>query len=265
MKRCSIAVISKKGGVGKTTTAVSLAAALAARGERILLVDLDANASASLSLGLRRADLGGGTADVLLAGRDASQAIRASGVAGLEVMPGNIDLASVDGSLARAPRSERLLDRALAGVRPNYDGMLFDCPPGMGLLTRNALGAADAYVVPAVPHFLSIEGIAHLLEAVDRLRYRCQTQLRLAGILVTLADYRARTTRANVDALRQRFGDRVFGIEVRVNIALAEAPEMGRTIFDYAPTATGAAAYALAADELCWRLERGPVQPATGS
>lgn len=247
-------MVSKKGGVGKTTTAVSVAAALARRGQRVLLVDLDPNGSASLSLGLARSKLGSGTADVLLYGRPAIHAVRRTGIDGLSLMPGTVDLSSVEGSLDRTGRNELVLRRALDPLRDTFDQMIFDSPAGVGLLTRNALGAADGFVVPAVPHFLAIEGIAHLLDASDRLRHRCQTTLRPLGILITLADYRARTTRANVDALRKRFGDAVLAVEVRVNIALAEAPEMGMTIFDYAQHATGARAYDLVADELLIRM-----------
>lgn len=248
------AVVSKKGGVGKTTTAVSLAAAFAARGLRVLLVDLDPNASASLSLGLVRSKLGSGTADVLLYGRPAIHAVRRTSIEGLDLMPGTVDLSSVEGSLDRTGRNELVLRRALDPLRDSYQQIVFDSPAGVGLLTRNALAAADGFVVPAVPHFLALEGIAHLLDAAERLRYRCQTELRPLGVLITLADYRARTTRANVDALRGRFGDQIFAVEVRVNIALAEAPEMGKTIFEYDPRATGARAYTLVAEELLIRI-----------
>lgn len=251
----STAVASKKGGVGKTTTAVSLAAAFAARQARVLLVDLDPNGSASLSVGLERASMGPGTADVLLDGRLAKEAIRPTDCADLDVMPGTVDLASVEATLGRSSRSELALRRALAPVRGEYDHIVFDSPSGVGLLTRSALAAADCYVVPVVPHFLAVEGIAHLLAAAERLRHRCQTDLRLGGILITLADYRSKATRANVEALRSRFGGEVFAVEVRVNIALAEAPEHGQTIFDFAPHATGAQAYDLVVEELLMRHE----------
>ncbi len=252
----STAVASKKGGVGKTTTAVSLAAAFAARQSRVLLVDLDPNGSASLSVGLERANMGPGTADVLLDGRPAVEAIRQTDCEALDVMPGTVDLASVEAALGPSSRSELALRRALVPVRSEYDHMIFDSPSGVGLLTRNALAAADCYVVPVVPHFLAVEGIALLLAAAERLRHRCHTDLQLGGILITLADYRSKTTRSNVEALRSRFADGVFAVEVRVNIALAEAPEHGQTIFDFAPHATGAKAYDLVVEELLMRHQQ---------
>ncbi|RMH15896.1 MAG: ParA family protein [Acidobacteria bacterium] len=247
------AIISYKGGVGKTTTAVNLAAALARRGRRVLLVDLDPNASASRSLGLERQQLAPGAADLMLFGRPAAETVRRTGVANLDLIPATVDLASVEVELGRLSRNERVLANKLVTFSGRYDFTFIDCPSGMGLLTRNALAAANAFVVPLVPHFLAIHGLERLLEAVGRLRHRCQSDTRLLGILPALADYRARATRDSIAALRQRFGNDVFITEIRVNTSLAEAPAYGQTIFDYRPRSTGARAYDHLAEEFLLR------------
>lgn len=257
------AIVSKKGGVGKTTTAVNLAAALAVRGLRVLVIDLDPNASASLSLGVERARFAPGAAD-LLCGRPLAETVRAT-VHGLDLVPATIDLATAEADLDRLARKEEALRRALEGDARRYDHVLIDCPSSLGVLSRNALVAADGYLVPSVPHFLALEGLEKLVEAVDRLRYRCHSETRLLGILPTLADYRAKTTRESVVALRRRFGERVFAIEIRVNISLAEAPAYGQTIFAYDARSTGAHAYALLAEEFLMCCAQPPAAPVSSA
>jgi chromosome partitioning protein len=249
-----IAVVSSKGGVGKTTSTVSLAAALARIGHRVLLVDLDSQASASLSVGLDRGELHPSSADVLLKSMPAQEAIRATRTPGLDVLPASVDLTSVEGDLGSLRAKELMLRKALERVREDYDFVLVDCPPGFGLLSRNALAAADGYLVPTVPQFLAVEGVEALMEAVDRLSWRCQQRIRLYGILPTVVDLRTRTVREMLERLRAQFGNKVFAVEVRINVRLAEAPALGKTIFEHDPTCVGAHAYELLAEELLIRL-----------
>lgn len=245
-----IAIISKKGGVGKTTTAVNLAAALALRGQRVLLVDLDPNAGASLSLGLAKSELVPGAADVLLRDLPAHQAVRSTRLAGLSILPASVDLRSAEIELDLLFRKERVLEERLASIDDAYDFVLFDCPPALGLLTRNAVVAADAFLVPTTPHFLALEGLEHLVATAERLSLSAGRGIRFLGVVFTAVDYRISTTRGVVRRLRERFGARAFAVEIRTNVCLAEAPAYGQTVFEYSPSSTGAKSYSLLAEEL---------------
>ena len=183
----TLALVNNKGGVGKTASAVSLAAGLAAEGRRVLLADLDAQGSASLSLGLVRADLQPGTAEVILDGRQVRDAIRPSSVAGLDILPGSMKLASADLSLADVKGREAVLKAALTPIRADYDFIVLDCPPSLGLLTVNALTAADFFLIPVTPDYLALEGLVNLLEAVERIRAGIGKAAELLGVLLTLA------------------------------------------------------------------------------
>jgi chromosome partitioning protein len=247
-------VVSSKGGVGKTTTAVNLGAALAARGHTVLVVDLDCQASASLSLGLQRHQLAPSSADVLLRNEAAGKAVRPSRLPGLWVLPASADLSSVESDLASLRTKERVLARALEPMRERFEHILIDCPPGMGLLTRNALVAADVYLVPAVPHFLAVEGLENLVQAVARLDFRMQARTHLLGIVATMVDLRIRSVRDNLQRMRDAFGTGVFALQVRINSRLAEAPAHGATIFEHDPSSVGAHCHRLLAEEFLLRL-----------
>jgi chromosome partitioning protein len=227
-----IAVVNNKGGVGKTTSAVNLAAGIAAVGKRRgLLIDLDAQGSASLSLGLSRADLTPGTAEVILEGHPVREAIRPSSVKGLEILPGSMALASADLALSVITGREVVLKNALKPILAGYDFAVLDCPPSLGLLTVNALTAADFFIIPMTPDYLALEGLVNFLDAVEKIR---------AGIGGKVA--------APLGILL------VFNTEIRGNVRLKEAPSFGKSIFDYDNYSPGAKAYRELAKEVTQRI-----------
>lgn len=253
-----VAVTSRKGGVGKTTSVVSLAGALARLGKRVLVVDLDSQASASLSLGVERADLAPSIHDVLFRGLPVSKAIRPTLTAKVDLITASADLMHADVELAQVRNRETKLRAALEPVVPAYDWILLDCPPSFNTLAQSALIACDHFIVPAVPHFLAFDGIQPLLEASERLAGRYGRSSGFLGVLLTMVDNRTKSARTQATRLREKLGDKVFDCEIPVNIKLAETPESGQTIFQWFPQAAGAHAYRLAAVELLHRTGQQP-------
>jgi chromosome partitioning protein len=252
-----IAVVNNKGGVGKTTSAVNLAAGITSGKRRGLLVDLDAQGSASLSLGLTRADLTPGTAEVILDGHPIREAIRPSSVKGLDILPGSMALASADLSLSVVTGREVVLKAALKPILADYDFAVLDCPPSLGLLTVNALTAADFFIIPLTPDYLSLEGLVNFMAAVEKIRAGIGgTVAAPLGILLTLADYRLNVTEEIGKMIRGYYGRLVFKTEIRGNVRLKEAPSFGKSIFDYDNGSPGAEAYRQLTQEVLQRIAR---------
>ena len=250
-----VAVVNNKGGVGKTTSAVNLSAGIAA-GKRVLLLDLDAQGSASLSLGLTRGDLSPGSAEVIMEGHPIREAIRPSSVKGLDILPGSMALASADLALSVIAGREVVLKNVLKPILNDYDFAVLDCPPSLGLLTVNALTAADFFIVPVTPDYLSLEGLVNLLDAVERIKKGIGKAAGLLGILLTLADYRLNVTEEIGQMIRGYYGRLVFKAEIRGNVRLKEAPSFGKTIFDYDNGSAGAEAYRQLTKEVLKRINK---------
>ena len=254
-----VAVANQKGGVAKTTTAITVSAALVEAGKRVLLVDLDAQACATFSLGLDPEDLPDDTTDFLLgdAGDDQRQRdLRASlriTEDGVWLLPATLSLAQADVALANRPSRERLLAQALAPVRDEFDFVLIDCSPSLGLTTINALIAADDVIVPVKCETLSHRGLGQLMETIDEVQRWSNPRLRMAGIVPTLFDGRTAHAKAVLADLGPRFGVPVFEPIPR-SIRFAEAPAVGRTILATAPSSPGARAYRALAEELAQAL-----------
>ena len=258
----ALALVNNKGGVGKTTSAVSLAAGMAVEGLHVLLADLDAQGSASLSLGIARADLSPGAAEVILDGRLIREAIRPSMVKGLDILPGSMKLASADLALSDVKGREAVLKNALTPIIKDYDIVVLDCPPSLGLLTVNALTAADFFLVPVTLDYLALEGLVNLMEAVELIRAGIGKTAAPLGFLLTLADYRLNVTEEIAGMIRKHYGRLVFKTIIPGNVKLKEAPSFGKTIFDYDAGSAGAEAYRELTKEVLHRLGRHDIKTA---
>lgn len=251
-----LALTNLKGGVGKTTTAVNLAAAFGRSGLTVLLVDLDPQASATYSLGVARDQVEASSADVLSGEMPAAEAVLDTGFEGLHLLPGSLRLAGLDVTLAREAEPEKLLKRALAPLRRRYDVVVLDCPPGLSILSVNALAAADSYLVPVAPHQLDTEALAGFFTLIESSRSRFGKTPELLGILLTMVDHRTLVTDEVVQSLRRAYGTRVLRTEIPVNVRLAEAPGAGCPIFDFASWSSGAVAYGKLGAEVLRRARK---------
>ncbi len=248
-----IGVINQKGGVGKTTTAVNLSAALAAK-RRILLADLDPQANASSGVGVTAPER---TIYDVVAGRvSARQAVCSTSTPNLDLLASSADLAGVQVEVDAGRENMRLLARGLTGVRPNYDFVIVDAPPSMGILTLNALAAADLLIVPLQTEYYAREGIASMMDTIERVRGSVNPDLQILGILLTMFDGRTRLSNEVEENVRKHFGDLVFSTIIPRTVRLAEAPSYGQSVLAYAPTSQGAVAYEALAEEVILRVSQ---------
>ena len=245
----TIAVANQKGGVGKTTTAINLGAALAEMGRRVLVVDLDPQANATTGIGLDPRTLHASVYDVLLDGKSIVDCVRPTEIKGLMVVPSHLDLAGAEIELQSAFNRERRLASALAQVRGQFDYVFVDCPPALGLLAVNALTAVDEVLVPIQCEYYALEGLAQLTMHVDQIRQHLNPTLTLSKLLLVMYDSRTNLSRQVSEEVRELYKDRVLRTVIPRSIKLAEAPSRGRPITAYSPRSRAALTYRILAKE----------------
>jgi chromosome partitioning protein len=250
-----LAIANQKGGVGKTTTAINLATALAAVGRRILVFDSDPQGNASTGLGVDRNQTRRSSYDVLVNQTPIADAVVATAVPGLFLVPSAIDLSAAELELVNLERREYRLHEAFMELREAYDYVLIDCPPSLGLLTLNAMVAADGVLVPLQCEYLALEGLSHLARTIDRIRAGFNTRLYIQGIVLTMFDNRNNLSSLVADDVRGYFGDKVYKTVIPRNVRVSEAPSHGKPVLLYDLRCPGSQAYIHLAGEILRREE----------
>lgn len=245
-----ISVANQKGGVAKTTTTVNLGAALAEAGQRVLLVDLDPQAHLALSLGLNPDDLEASTFNVLTDPRFPLSRVVVNLLPRLDLAPGDINLSVAESRLSGTIGREQILREKLAPIQQEYDFVLIDCPPSLGVLTVNALAASQSVIIPVQAHYLSMKGMQLLIETIGVVREKLNPELEILGILVTMVDVRTRISNQAVDALRKMFPEKLFRVMIRQNTKVIEASASGVPVLSLATSSPPAKAYRELAQEV---------------
>ena len=255
-----IAVANQKGGVGKTTTAINLGTALAAVGNRVLIIDLDSQGNASTGLGIDRANRKINSYHLLIHAEPLEAAVQATEIPGLDIVPSGIDLSGVEVELVdeegRESFLKRSLEAAVSADGPQYDYILIDCPPALGLLTVNSLVAAQAVLVPLQCEFFALEGVSQLMQTIERVRASFNPTLEIQGIVLTMFDQRNNLSGMVETDVRDHFGDKVYETVIPRNVRVSEAPSHGRPVLIYDTACAGSKAYLSLASEVISRERR---------
>lgn len=245
-----IAVANQKGGVGKTTTVINVSAYLADAGKRVLAVDVDPQGNTTTGLGIDKTLVDVSIYDVLLGEQPIMSALIPTDVVGLHLIPATLDLAGAEVELARMEGRESLLKTRLAPIRSRYDYVFIDCPPSLGLLTLNALTAADTVMIPIQCEFFALEGLSQLISTVELVRQRLNPQLALEGVVLTMFDGRTNLATQVAEEVRSHFSEKVYQAVIPRTVRLSEAPSHGLPILRYDPRSRGAEGYRQLAEEV---------------
>lgn len=250
-----IAIANQKGGVGKTTTAINLAAYLSRESKRVLLLDADPQANATSGLGVDKKKVSPSIYDALIGTVKIDRVISHTDRQGLDLAPAAINLAGVEVEMVGMLAREQRLGRAIAPILAEYDFVIIDCPPSLGLLTVNALSAADGVIIPVQCEYLALEGVGQLMTTIGLIRDNLNPRLRIAGVLMTMFDARTNLSQQVVEEVRTHFPDLIFETIIPRSVRLSEAPSYGLSILDYDPSSKGAVAYGHLAREVIAREE----------
>ena len=248
-----ISLANQKGGVGKTTTSINLAAALAKLGKRVLLIDADPQANTSSGLGIDIRELESTIYECLVNGIDPHTAIVETSMENLYVIPSHIDLVGAEIEMLNMEHREQLLKKIIQPIREDYDFILIDCSPSLGLITINALTASDSVIIPVQCEFFALEGIAKLLNTIKIIKSKLNPQLKIEGFLLTMYDNRLRLSNQVYEEVKRHFGDLVFNTVISRNVRLSEAPSHGVSVLEYDPHSKGAQNYTALAREVIVR------------
>jgi chromosome partitioning protein len=248
-----IAIANQKGGVGKTTSTINLAAYLGKKDKKVLVVDMDPQGNASSGFGLDIHKLNKTIYEVLIEEFSVGECILTTKEKNVSILPSNVNLAGLEVDLLELEDKHEQLKKILNSIRNQYDYILIDCPPNLGILTINALCAADGVIIPLQTEYYALEGITQLIRVIDRVQKSLNPSLVLTGVLLTMFDQRTNLSKMVVDDVRAHFKDRVFETIIPRNVKLSEAPSFGQSIAVYAPESPGAIAYEKVVDELIQR------------
>ena len=250
-----ISVVNQKGGVGKTTTTVSLAAFIGKKRKKVLMIDLDPQGNATSGLGIDKSEIENSTYDIMVNDVPISEAIVESSANNVDICPTNINLAGAEVELVGAMSREQILKNAIEEVADNYDYIFIDCHPSLGILTINALTASNNLIIPIQGEYYALEGLSQLVDTVNKVKKKLNKNINILGVVLTMFDKRTQLTRQVKDEVENYFGDKVFKTLIPRNVRLAEAPSHGLAISDYDPNSKGGKAYESLASEVLKRTK----------